>query len=59
MVVNLAVCIAGPSLFDRGNLNEAMAKQMLGNGLGTYAFLDEFLAIPTPCRHEVAWLPVT
>ncbi len=33
-----------PSLFERDRLNETLVKQMAGNGLGTYAFLDEFLA---------------
>ncbi len=34
-----------PSVFDKGQINEAMAKKMAANGLGTYAFLDEFMAI--------------
>lgn len=33
-----------PSVFDQDHLNEAMAKKMAGNGLGTYVLLDEFLA---------------
>ena len=31
-----------PSVFDKGQINEAMAKKIAANGLGTYAFLDEF-----------------
>jgi beta-glucosidase len=34
-----------PSVFDKDHLDEALAKQMLGNGLGTFAFLDEFLSM--------------
>src|SRR4249919_3048095 len=31
-----------PSVFDGDHLNEAMVKKVAGDGLGTYAFLDEF-----------------
>jgi beta-glucosidase len=31
-----------PSVFDKGQINEAMVKKIAANGLGTYAFLDEF-----------------
>ena len=31
-----------PSLFDQDGLNETLVRQTLANGLGTYAFLDEF-----------------
>ena len=31
-----------PSIFDGDHLNEALVKKTAGNGLGTYAFLDEF-----------------
>ena len=34
-----------PSLFSKDELNEALVRQTLGNGLGTYAFLDEFLSM--------------
>ena len=37
--------MGGPSLFEKDHLNEAAVKQALGNGLGTYAFLDEFLSM--------------
>ena len=33
------------SLFSKDQLNEAAVKQSLGNGLGTYAFLDEFMSM--------------
>ncbi len=33
------------SLFNKDQLNEAAAKQILGKGLGTYAFLDEFMSM--------------
>jgi beta-glucosidase len=33
------------SLFNKDQLNEAMTKQVLGKGLGTYAFLDEFMSM--------------
>src|SRR3954454_9396917 len=33
------------ALFKKGQLNEEMMKQSLGNGLGTYAFLDEFMSM--------------
>ena len=32
-----------PSPVEGDHVNEAMAKKIVGNGLGTYAFLDEFL----------------
>jgi beta-glucosidase len=32
-----------PSAVEGDHVNEAMAKKIAGNGLGTYAFLDEFL----------------
>jgi len=31
-----------PSVIDGDHVNEAIAKKIAGNGLGTYAFLDEF-----------------
>jgi beta-glucosidase len=31
-----------PSIFEEDHLNEALVKKVAGNGLGTYAFLDEF-----------------
>ena len=31
-----------PSIFEQDHLNEALVKKIAGNGLGTYAFLDEF-----------------
>src|SRR5208337_2765567 len=31
-----------PSIIDKDHVNEAIAKKTAGNGLGTYAFLDEF-----------------
>lgn len=33
------------ALFKKDQLNEETVKQVLGNGLGTYAFLDEFLSM--------------
>jgi beta-glucosidase len=33
------------SLFNKAQLNEATVKQTLGRGLGTYAFLDEFMSM--------------
>jgi beta-glucosidase len=44
---------AAPSLFANDQLNEAMVKQALGNGLGTYAFLDEFLGMSKGPRDGV------
>ncbi len=34
-----------PSVFEKGQINEAVAKKIAANGLGTYAFLDEFTAL--------------
>lgn len=34
--------MAATSLFNKREVNEAQAKKLAGNGLGTYAFLDEF-----------------
>jgi beta-glucosidase len=34
--------ISAPSVFAKGELDEALAKKIAANGLGTYAFLDEF-----------------
>jgi hypothetical protein len=34
-----------PTLFNKDQLNEALVKQTLGNGLGTYVFLDEFVGM--------------
>ncbi len=31
-----------PSVFENGQIKEDMARKMAANGLGTYAFLDEF-----------------
>ena len=36
-----------PSVIDQDHVNEALAKKIAGNGLGTYAFLDEFLGMGT------------
>src|SRR5271170_6022332 len=35
--------IGGQGIFAKDGLNEVSAKKALGTGLGTYAFLDEFL----------------
>lgn len=35
-----------PSIFDKGELNETIAKKMVADGLGTYVFLDEFTSSP-------------
>src|SRR5579871_937740 len=35
-----------PSVFSKGQINEAMARKIAANGLGTYAFLDEFVSSP-------------
>ena len=37
-----------PSPIEGDHVNEAMAKKIAGNGLGTYAFLDEFLGTGGP-----------
>jgi len=37
-----------PSPVEGGQINEAMAKKIAGNGLGTYAFLDEFTGTAGP-----------
>jgi beta-glucosidase len=37
-----------PSAFDKDQLNEAMARKIAGNGLGTYSFLDEFMGLSGP-----------
>jgi beta-glucosidase len=34
-----------PTVFEQDHLNEAMMKKMAANGLGTYAFLDEFTGL--------------
>ncbi len=37
--------IRASSLFEKGQFNEAKAKESVSNGLGTYVFLDEFLGM--------------
>ena len=37
--------IAPPSIFEGDHLNEAIARKLLANGLGTYSFLDEFTSM--------------
>jgi beta-glucosidase len=42
-----------PSLFVKDQLDEALAKKTLANGVGTYSFLDEFTSLldgPLPAR---------
>src|SRR5208337_2213877 len=39
-----------PTIFEQDHLNEAMVKKIAGNGLGTYAFLDEFLGTSGPAN---------
>ena len=39
-----------PIIFEQDHLNDAMVKQMAGNGLGTYVFLDEFLGTSGPAN---------
>src|SRR5580704_15536316 len=34
--------MSSSTIFDKGQLNEASAQKLAANGLGTYAFLDEF-----------------
>jgi beta-glucosidase len=34
-----------PSIFEKDHVNEALAQKLLGDGLGTYAFLDEFMGM--------------
>src|SRR3954468_8994435 len=46
--------IKAPSVFDKDQLDESLAKQMLGDGLGTFAFLDEFLGMSTGGPREGA-----
>jgi len=43
-----------PSPVDGDHINEAMAKKMAGNGLGTYAFLDEFTGTGAPSSPRIA-----
>ena len=45
--------ITPPSIFEGDHLNEELAKKLLADGLGTYAFLDEFTSLvdgPQPAR---------
>jgi beta-glucosidase len=42
------------NLFGKDRLNEVQAKQLLGNGLGTYAFLDEFIGFSAGPRESIA-----
>jgi beta-glucosidase-like glycosyl hydrolase len=37
--------LVAPSLFEKGHLNEKAVQKTLGNGMGTYAFLDEFMGM--------------
>ena len=37
--------VRSSSIFDKGQFNEASAKESVSNGLGTYVFLDEFLGM--------------
>lgn len=37
-----------PAAIEKGQVNEAVARQIASNGLGTYAFLDEFIGIGEP-----------
>ena len=46
--------IAAPSLFEKDHVNEALAKQTIGNGLGTFAFLDEFMSMNAGSPREGA-----
>jgi beta-glucosidase len=39
-----------PTIFEQDHLNDAMVKKMAGHGLGTYAFLDEFLGMGGPAN---------
>jgi beta-glucosidase len=39
-----------PSVIDQDHLNEAMARKVAGNGLGTYGFLDEFMGLSGPAN---------
>jgi beta-glucosidase len=41
---------AAPSIFEQDHLNEAMVMKVAGNGLGTYAFLDEFMGTASPAN---------
>ena len=41
-------------LFNKDQLNEPMVKKTLGNGLGTYAFLDEFIGMSAGGPREEA-----
>ena len=41
------------SFFSKDEINEVVVKKALGNGLGTYAFLDEFLGMSKGPREEV------
>jgi beta-glucosidase len=42
-----------PSAVDGDHINEAIAKRIAGNGLGTYAFLDEFTGMGGPASPRV------
>ena len=46
--------MGGGSLFEKDGLNEAEVKKSLGNGLGTYAFLDEFIGMAPGGPREAA-----
>ena len=43
-----------PSPVEGDHVNEALAKKIAGNGLGTYAFLDEFTGTSSPGGPRVA-----
>ena len=42
-----------PSAIDQDHVNEVIAKRIAGNGLGTYAFLDEFTGMGAPASPRV------
>jgi beta-glucosidase len=46
--------LAVDSLYNKDQLNEPMVKKTLGNGLGTYAFLDEFIGMSAGGPREEA-----
>jgi len=46
--------LAANSLYSKDQLNEPMVKKTLGNGLGTYAYLDEFIGMSAGGPREEA-----
>ena len=43
-----------PAAIEQNHVNEAMAKKIVGYGLGTYSFLDEFMGLSGPPNPRLA-----